>query len=80
MQGRSWVFVAGGSRQSRRRRRREFVSRRLETPIFLIEFVQISGVHLIVPGGPEVQTPCPATPLASCIKHDNRLLIIVSDF
>jgi hypothetical protein len=27
-QGRSWVFVAGGSRQSRRRRRREFDSRR----------------------------------------------------
>jgi hypothetical protein len=27
-QGRSWVFVAGGSRQSRHRRRREFDSRR----------------------------------------------------
>jgi hypothetical protein len=48
-QERSWVFVAGGSRQSRRRRRREFDSRRYPTN-FLIEFVQISGVHLIVPG------------------------------
>jgi hypothetical protein len=28
IQGRSWAFVVGGSRQSRRRRRREFDSRR----------------------------------------------------
>jgi hypothetical protein len=47
-QGRSWVFVAEGVQ-----RRREFDSRRYPRypTNFPIEFVQISGVHLIVPGG-----------------------------
>jgi hypothetical protein len=62
-QRRSWVFAAGGSRQSRRRRRREFESRRypIGTPQIFSTNLYISQGSTLSSVG--VRIPRPATPL-----------------
>jgi hypothetical protein len=70
-QGRSWVFVAEGVQKIEAPQAPRIRGPKvpLGTPTsFLIEFVQISGIHLIVAGGggPEVRTP---GQLGPCFGH-----------
>jgi hypothetical protein len=61
-QGRRWDFVAGVQIIEAPQAPR---IREPKVPLgtnFLIEFLQISGVHLIVPGGPDPRTPCQLSP------------------
>jgi hypothetical protein len=69
IQGRSWVFVAGGpDNRGAVGAVNSTAEGTLGTPTnFLIEFLQISGIHLIVPGGGSA--PPAATPLIRSIRY-----------